>query len=87
VTKDGHSRCQQAEARIQAKDYLKGLLSLAERMNGWWLAEILGDTSPYGIQVRNVAFSRSISTFRNDAFDFVNPPPRYLLILPTSFIS
>jgi SRSO17 transposase len=44
------SRFARSEARTRAKDYLKGLLSPAERKNGWQLAEILGDTTPYGIQ-------------------------------------
>jgi SRSO17 transposase len=43
-------RFARSEARTRAKDYLKGLLSPAERKNGWQLAEILGDTTPYGIQ-------------------------------------
>lgn len=39
-----------SEARMRAKDYLKGLLSPAERKNGWQLAEVTGDTTPYGLQ-------------------------------------
>lgn len=39
-----------SEARTRAKDYLIGLLSPAERKNGWQLAEMTGDTTPYGIQ-------------------------------------
>lgn len=44
------SRLARSEARTRAKDYLTGLLSPAERKNGWQLAEMLGDTTPYGIQ-------------------------------------
>jgi len=39
-----------SEARQRAKGYLLGLLSPAERKNGWQLAEMLGEPTPYGIQ-------------------------------------
>jgi SRSO17 transposase len=39
-----------AEARQRALAYLQGLLSPAERKNSWQLAEIMGDTTPYGFQ-------------------------------------
>jgi SRSO17 transposase len=39
-----------SEARERARDYLRGLLSGAERKNGWQLAEIAGNATPYGIQ-------------------------------------
>jgi SRSO17 transposase len=38
------------EPRRRARDYLRGLLSDAERKNGWQLAEQAGDPSPYGTQ-------------------------------------
>src|SRR5579863_3930753 len=38
------------ETRIQARDYLKGLLSPVQRKNGWQLAEHLGHTNPYRLQ-------------------------------------
>jgi SRSO17 transposase len=38
------------EARWRARAYLRGLLSPVERKNGWQLAEVNGETSPYGIQ-------------------------------------
>jgi SRSO17 transposase len=37
-------------ARMRARSYLLGLLSQAERKNGWTLAELAGDTSPLGMQ-------------------------------------
>lgn len=43
-------RFARAEARTRATDYLKGLLSPAERKNGWQLVEIIGDATPYGMQ-------------------------------------
>lgn len=38
------------ELRDRAQDYLRGLLSGAERKNGWQLAEEAGNTTPYGLQ-------------------------------------
>lgn len=38
------------EARQQASDYLRGLLSPVERKNGWQLAEHLGHTAPHRVQ-------------------------------------
>ena len=39
-----------AEARSRAMDYLRGLMSQVERKNSWQLAEVLGGSTPYGIQ-------------------------------------
>jgi SRSO17 transposase len=39
-----------SEARTRALSYLTGLLSTAERKNGWQIAEISGDPTPYGVQ-------------------------------------
>lgn len=52
---------QELESRIQkcyysksgvneAKKYIKGLLSRAERKNGWQMSEILGENTPYKMQ-------------------------------------
>jgi len=38
------------EARHRAWAYIRGLLSPVERKNGWQLAEVNGDTTPYGVQ-------------------------------------
>lgn len=38
------------DARERAMEYIRVLLSPAERKNTWQLAEILGDTNPYGSQ-------------------------------------
>lgn len=43
------SRFGRAELRDRARDYLRGLLSGAERKNGWQLAEEVGNTTPYGL--------------------------------------
>ena len=39
-----------SEPRRRAVEYVRGLLSDAERKNGWQLAERLGDPTPYGVQ-------------------------------------
>jgi SRSO17 transposase len=39
-----------SEVRQRAQDYLRGLLSETERKNGWQLAEVAGNATPYGIQ-------------------------------------
>jgi len=39
-----------SEARRHAQAYLWGLLSPVERKNGWQLAEVVGDRTPYAIQ-------------------------------------
>jgi SRSO17 transposase len=39
-----------SEARERAQDYLRGLLSEAERKNSWQLAEVAGNATPYGVQ-------------------------------------
>ena len=38
------------DARRRAGAYLRGLLSSVERKNGWQLAEVNGDDTPYGVQ-------------------------------------
>ena len=38
------------EGRRRAWAYIRGLLSPVERKNGWQLAEVNGDATPYGIQ-------------------------------------
>jgi SRSO17 transposase len=39
-----------SESRQRARDYVIGLLSTVERKNGWQLAEVTGEATPYGIQ-------------------------------------
>jgi len=43
-------RFARSEARRHAQAYLRGLLSPVERKNGWQLAEVVGDRTPYAIQ-------------------------------------
>lgn len=39
-----------SEVRVRAGRYLAGLLAPLERRNGWQLAEVLGETTPDGVQ-------------------------------------
>jgi SRSO17 transposase len=39
-----------SEVRQRANDYLRGLLSGVERQTSWQLAEVAGNSTPYGIQ-------------------------------------
>src|SRR3712207_4196062 len=43
-------RFSRGEVRRRVRDYLRGLLSGVERKNGWQLAEVAGDATPYGLQ-------------------------------------
>jgi len=44
------SRFVRSELRERTRDYLLGLLSAVERKNSWQLAEVAGNTTPYGLQ-------------------------------------
>ncbi len=50
LTKRVANRFARPEARQQASDYLRGLLSPVERKNGWQLAELLGHSAPHRVQ-------------------------------------
>src|SRR5512146_2583024 len=39
-----------SESRQRVQAYLQGLLSEAERKNSWQVAEICGESTPYGFQ-------------------------------------
>jgi SRSO17 transposase len=41
---------ERSEPRQRAMAYLRGLLSPAERKNSWQVADVSGDTTPYGVQ-------------------------------------
>jgi SRSO17 transposase len=44
------SRFPRRDLRHRVRAYLRGLLSPVERKNGWQLAEVNGDGTPYGVQ-------------------------------------
>jgi hypothetical protein len=39
-----------SQSRHRAQAYLQGLLSEAERKNSWQVAEVCGESTPYGFQ-------------------------------------
>jgi SRSO17 transposase len=64
-------RFSRSEARRRAHDYLRGLLSGAERKNGWQLAEVAGNTTPYGLQHLLGRASWDADALRDDLREYV----------------
>ena len=60
-----------SEARQRARQYLQGLLSPAERKNGWQLAEMVGDATPYGLQQFLYRGAWEADTLRDDLRQYV----------------
>jgi SRSO17 transposase len=44
------AQCARREIRWRAWAYIRGLLSPVERKNGWQMAAVNGETTPYGVQ-------------------------------------
>src|SRR3712207_6764755 len=64
-------RFSRSEVRRRARDYLRGLLSGAERKNGWQLAEVAGDATPYGLQHLLGRANWDADLVRDDLRDYV----------------
>jgi SRSO17 transposase len=60
-----------SEVRQRARDYLHGLLSGAERKNSWQLAEVAGNSTPYGIQHLLGRASWDADALREDLREYV----------------
>jgi SRSO17 transposase len=60
-----------SEVRQRAQDYLRGLLSEAERKNSWQLAEVVGNSTPYGIQHLLGRASWDADALRDDLREYV----------------
>src|SRR5215210_6217841 len=60
-----------SEVRQRANDYLRGLLSEAERKNSWQLAEVAGNATPYGIQHLLGRASWDADALREDLREYV----------------
>ena len=60
-----------SEGRQRVRAYLRGLLSPAERKNGWQLAEAAGDQTPHGMQHLLGRAVWSADAARNDLLGFV----------------
>src|ERR1700739_2171697 len=64
-------RFAQACSRKRARAYLLGLLSRAERKNGWTIAELAGDGTPDGMQRLLNFYSWSADEVRDDLRGYV----------------
>src|SRR5262249_47106930 len=60
-----------SEPRQRAVGYLRGLLSDAQRKNGWQLAELLGDTTPDGVQHLLARADWDANAVRDDLLAYV----------------
>ena len=59
------------EVRRRAGAYIRGLLSPIERKNGWQLAEVNGETTPYGVQHLLGRAMWDADALRNDLCPYV----------------
>lgn len=66
-----NGRFSRSEVRERALTYLRGLLSPAERKNGWQLAEEAGDETPYATQHLLGRAVWNADEVRNDLQDYV----------------
>src|SRR4051812_12019456 len=60
-----------SEPRRRAAGYIRGLLSDAERKNGWHLAEHLGDPTPDGVQHLLARADWDADAVRDDLMGYV----------------
>ena len=78
------------EARRRAWAYIRGLLSPVERKNGWQLAEVNGDATPYGVQHLLGRAQRDADALRDDLRPYVvehlGNPQAVLVIDETGFL-
>jgi SRSO17 transposase len=84
------SRFERAEPRWRSLAYLKGLLSHAERKNGWQLAEEAGERTPDGMQRLLNASRWDADAVRDDLLTYVREhladPAAILVIDETGFL-
>lgn len=83
-------RFERAEPRRRSLAYLKGLLSHAERKNGWQLAEETGEGTPDGMQRLLNASRWDVDAVRDDLVAYVREhladPAAILVIDETGFL-
>jgi SRSO17 transposase len=81
---------ERAEPRRRAVAYLRGLVSPAERKNSWQLAEVSGDTTPYGLQhlLRRALWDADAvrNELRTDVIEHLGDPKAVLVIDETGFL-
>jgi SRSO17 transposase len=79
-----------SEPRRRALGYLRGLLSDAERKNGWQLAEHLGEATPDGVQHLLARADWDADAVRDDLTDYVRHhlggPDGVLIVDETGFL-
>lgn len=83
-------RFRRAEPRRRSRAYLRALLSSCERKNGWQLAELLGETTPDGVQRLLNAADWDADLVRDDLRNYVvehlGAPDAVLVIDETGFL-
>jgi SRSO17 transposase len=83
-------RFARSEPRERAVGYIRGLLSDAERKNGWQLAEHLGDANPDGVQHLLARADWDADTVRDDLTRYVSEhlgdPGGVLVVDETGFL-
>jgi SRSO17 transposase len=83
-------RFARSEPRRRALGYLPGLLSDAERKNGWQLAEQLGEANPDGVQHLLARASWDADAVRDDLMGYVGEhlgdPAGVLVVDETGFL-
>ena len=78
------------ETRRRAWAYIRGLLSPVERKNGWQLAEVNGDATPYGVQHLVGRAQWDADALRDDLHPYVvehlGAPQAVLVVDETGFL-
>jgi SRSO17 transposase len=84
------SRFARREPRHRAVEYIRGLLSDAERKNGWQLAEHLGEPTPDGVQHLLARADWDADAVRDDVLGYVaeslGDPSGVLIVDETGFL-
>ena len=79
-----------AEPRRRARAYVAGLLSPAERKNGWQVAERAGEATPYGMQRLLAGAKWDAGAVRDDLRAYVvehlGDPEAVLIVDETGFL-
>src|SRR5687767_5991662 len=83
-------RFARSESRRRAVGYIRGLLSGAERKNGWHLAEHPGDPTPDGVQHLLARADWAAAAVRDDVVGYVaehlGHPDGVLVVDGTGFL-
>jgi SRSO17 transposase len=78
------------DVRRRVGAYLRGLLSPVERQNGWQIAEVHGDDTPYGVQHllgRAVWAAEAVrDDLRGDVMEHLGTPQGVVVIDETGFL-